>query len=370
MMEMPLLQSSDCVFHTSTDRDDPAWDAFVAATPGGHHVQTSMWGQVKGVLGWRTARVVVTHDNEIVGGGQLLIRKAKYFGKVGYVPKGPIMRSGDAMLCRKIIAGLHALGQQNRLRYLAIQPPDCGERFPEFLLKMGFRTSWIELAPTATILIDLTRGINDLQANLKRQTRQNIRRSLREGITVREGSLDDLPTFYRLHLATSERQHFVPYPEDYFAAMWRIFKPTGNIALLVADYQGEPVSSLLLVPFRTSVIAKILGWSGKHGDRRPNHALFWGAIKWSLDRGYLCFDMEGIDPTGAHTILEGQPFPEELRDSPDFLKLGFGGQVVLNPMAYDFVYGVVLRSLYRVFFGPRFVDSPITKKLLNSLRQH
>jgi hypothetical protein len=31
----------------SQQPSDPAWDQFVAATPGGHHAQTSLWAQLK-----------------------------------------------------------------------------------------------------------------------------------------------------------------------------------------------------------------------------------------------------------------------------------------------------------------------------------
>jgi len=370
MEHRTVVQSSDYQFRTSTDLDDPAWDRFVASVPGGHHVQTSLWGRVKGVLGWQAVRVVVSRDDDIVGGGQLLLRPVSRFGNVGYVTKGPIIKSGDPTLSKRVIDELRNLGRAYHLRYLAIQPPSNGQAIIHSLEELGFRASWIELAPTATILLDLTQDLAVLMERLKRQTRQNIRRSQREGITVGEGNASDLDTFYRLHLSTSERQKFVPYPKDYFATMCHTFESAGCFCLIVADYKGEGVSSLLLIPFGTTVIAKILGWSGEHGNRRPNEAVFWGAIKWAQEHGYHCFDMEGIDPASARAVLNGQSLPEELRDSPDFFKLGFGGQVVLNPPAYDYFYNSVLRWTYRLFFRSAMVDLPVVKRMLNRLRQH
>ena len=67
----------------SYESDDPAWDAFLAATPGGDHLQTSLWAQVKAPFGWRAARVVVTRDDRIVGGVQLLIRPLPLLGRLG-----------------------------------------------------------------------------------------------------------------------------------------------------------------------------------------------------------------------------------------------------------------------------------------------
>jgi lipid II:glycine glycyltransferase (peptidoglycan interpeptide bridge formation enzyme) len=356
--------------HISTDPEDPAWDTFVASVPDGHHVQTSRWGQVKGVLGWQTVRLVMSQAGEIVGGGQLLIRPVRYLGKVGYVTKGPVMASNDPVLARRILEELRSYGRANHLRYFAVQPPSNGAYIADCLQEMGFRATWLELAPTATLVFDLTQDLESIMERLKRQTRQNIRRSRREGITVREGTAADLDTFYRLHVSTSERQHFVPYPKNYFLTMWRAFESSGHIGLLLAEFKGEPVSALLLVPFGSTVIAKLFGWSGEHGQRRPNEAVFWEAIKWAQEHGYRCFDMEGIDPASARATLNGQSLPDELRDSADFFKLGFGGQVMLYPVAYDYVYNTVLRGLYRTFARPALFDLPIVQTLLNSLRQH
>jgi hypothetical protein len=61
--------------HLSVAARDPRWDAFLEATPGGHHLQSSSWGQVKAFLGWRAARMVVTRDADIRGGVEILLRR-------------------------------------------------------------------------------------------------------------------------------------------------------------------------------------------------------------------------------------------------------------------------------------------------------
>jgi hypothetical protein len=45
--------SVDYEVKTSDVTQDPAWDAFLAAVPGGHHVQTGLWSQVKALIGLR-----------------------------------------------------------------------------------------------------------------------------------------------------------------------------------------------------------------------------------------------------------------------------------------------------------------------------
>lgn len=363
--------SVDYEVKTSDATQDPAWDAFLAAVPGGHHVQSSLWSQVKALLGWRVARIIVTYQGLITAGAQLLIRPMPLVGAVAYLTKGPVCVSTDVGPAELIINEVWRVSRAHRVQLLAVQPPNNGHAMISLLAARGFKLSSLELAPTATILIDLTPDIKAILAGMKRQTRQNIRRSEREGITVHEGTERDLHTFYGLYVATSQRQRFPLYSEEYFRRMWQVFEPHGHIKLFLARYGAEAVSALLIVPFGDTVIAKVLGWSGFHADRRPNEALFWASIQWAKGHGYRCFDFDGIDPAGARAVLRGEVLPESLQHSPDFFKLGFGGQVVLYPEAYDQVPNPILRWIYRKAsprVGGRSGRSPVSK-LMDYLRK-
>jgi len=347
----PMASQLDvCV---SEKESDPDWDAFIASVPYGHHVQTSLWGQVKGVLGYRAIRIIVCRDGRTVAGGQILVRQITPFVTIGYMPKGPVFSSWDPTLGEILLSELKRIVQINHFFLLAVQPANEVSELKLLLINRGFRSSWLELAPTATILLDLSPELDQILALMKRQTRQNIRRSEREGMTVREGTEADLPAFYELHLVTSQRQKFKPYPRKYFAQMWRVFSTQGLISLILAEYQGAPVSALLLVSFADIVIAKILGWSGQYAEHRPNDAVFWASIQWAKSNGYHCFDFEGIDREGAELMVSGQPLHEELRHTPDFIKLGYGGKVALMPQSYYFVPSPLFRWPYNKIFGLR-----------------
>src|SRR5262245_16348561 len=103
--------------------EDPDWDAFVAQTPGGDHVQTSLWAQVKAAANWRAARVVVAHGQTVVAGAQLLFRPLPLAGAIGYVPKGPLVAVDDPALRALIMDQLVHAARALHVRYLAVQPP-------------------------------------------------------------------------------------------------------------------------------------------------------------------------------------------------------------------------------------------------------
>lgn len=326
---------------------DTDWDQFVAMTAGGHHTQTCRWGQIKTVLGWRAIRVVARSHDLIVAGAQLLIRPFPVLGAVGYVTKGPLSSVEDHQLTEWIICKIQQIAKKYHAQFLAIQPPSSGQAIAEQLSRLGYQHSSLEVAPTASLILDLRPDFDQMLCRMKRHTRQNIRRSQREGISTRLGTAQDLDRFYQLHLATSRRQGFVPYSKKYFQRMWEVFAPNGNIQLILAERDGSPISALLIIAFGDTVTAKALGWSGCHPELRPNEAIFWASIQWAKTHGYKKFDFEGIDASGARALLRGEPLPESLRCKPDFFKLGFGGQVILYPEAYELVFNPVFRWAYR-----------------------
>jgi peptidoglycan pentaglycine glycine transferase (the first glycine) len=216
----------------STSSEDIMWDKFVTDCPGGHHVQTSLWSQVKAILGWDVIRITLTDKDEIVAGAQMLTNYFPILGKAGYITKGPLCRDQNPELVNSIIDQVISLCKVNHLRFLAVQAPNKGSYIETLLAMRKFRESKLELAPRASILLDLTKGEDGILSEVKRQTRQNIRRSIREGIHIREGSKSDIETFYDLHLLTSKRQNFLPYPKKYFERMWEILSPGNHIQLL------------------------------------------------------------------------------------------------------------------------------------------
>ncbi|MBE0681813.1 MAG: peptidoglycan bridge formation glycyltransferase FemA/FemB family protein [Anaerolineales bacterium] len=353
----------------SNEINDLKWNEFVASVPSGHHVQTSLWGQVKAILDWRAERILITEqDGRIVAGAQILMRPFAHLFTVAYITKGPVLAREDSACAEIIIQTAIQIGRENHAQMLAIQPPNNGTAMISLLSECGFESSSLELAPVASIVIDLAPNENQLLSQMKRQTRQNIHRSEREGIAVREGNASDLNIFYSLHIATSQRQKFVPYSLKYFRHLWDVFEPHGYISLFIAEYNHVPISALLTIPFGNTVIAKILGWSGEFSQLRPNDAIFWHAIKWSKLHGYRYFDFEGIDVDGAKAILAGNSLPESIQHSPDFLKLGFGGQVVLYPPAYDMVYNPVFQWIYKKT-SPKVGGQSLPSQVLERLRK-
>lgn len=364
------LEATACAnyqIRVSHELEDPEWDAFLAKTPGGHHVQTSLWAQVKAPLGWRVARVIVTLEEQIVAGAQLLIRPLPLMGAIGYVPKGPLVTLDDPMLTKLVLDTLHQIARTHRLCYLAVQPPSNGEGLVQQLPHWRFRPSPLEMLPSATVLVDLTKDLDELLGQMKAKTRYNLRLAQRKGITVREGTEHDQHTFYELLVATGQRQQFSSYSKEYFSELWRILRPHGYIKLFLAEYEGEAVSAVLLIPFGDTVIYKRGAWSGRHGNRHPNELIHWTAMMWAKAQGYRYYDFDGIDPKDVKLITDGKANSGSLTQTVTSFKLGFAPQVTFFPAIYDYVYNPFLRWAYTTVF-PKIANWPMVEKVMNAMR--
>jgi lipid II:glycine glycyltransferase (peptidoglycan interpeptide bridge formation enzyme) len=313
----------------------PEWDAWVSATPGGHHLQTSGWGYVKAGAGWHATRILLRRSGELVGGCQVLTRAIPLFGSVGYVPRGPLLASRDIDLAATALGALRDHARRHRITLVKIQPPVDRADLPPFLQARGLLASGLHTAPAASVVVDLgpSRDEDAIFGGLRSTTRRRVRQARKRGVTVRTGGPDDLPVLQAVLEATAQRQGFAPYPADYYQRLWTAFGTSGHARLLVTEHDGVPLSAALLVAFADTVIYKIGGWADVEGSPPgANELMHWTAIEWAHRAGYRYYDFEGIPIELAQAIHAGDRVEPR---GVAFFKLGFGGEAVLYPGTYD-----------------------------------
>lgn len=330
-----------------TAAESRAWDAFVAAAPGGHHAQSSLWARVKSVLGWGVTRLVVRDGDAIVGGVQLLTRPVGRLGKVGFAPRGPVLGSEDPALVAVLHEALLQFGRDARVRYLKMQPPADRHDLVAALRDRGWASSALEAAPTATVRVAVDRPAQEIMAGMRASTRNAVRKAGRKGVTVRTGGEADLPAFCAIVEATSRRQGFVAYPARYYDAMWRIFAESGLARLLVAEREGETLCGTLLLGFGDSVTYKMGGLADADTKVKASPAAHWAGLQWAHETGHRFYDFDGIDKAIAQAVQRGDELPEAAKRGVAYFKLGFGGQVALFPGALDISPNLLLRPAVR-----------------------
>jgi peptidoglycan pentaglycine glycine transferase (the first glycine) len=351
----------------SFDLYDPSWDEFLWIH-GGNYKQSSAWADVKGAFDWNVARLTVTRDEEIMGGAQVLLRRLLFGGSIAYAPEAPVLAGPKIEILDLVLDGLHRIARQAQAPILMLHPPSDDPAVLAALASRGYWPTPFPWEAPATSVVDLRRNHEAIFSGMRKKTRQHIRKGTREGVTIEEGNEEDVQAMYRLHVATAERKGLSPvYPQRYFVKLWEAFRPLGSAQIFLAKYQGEVLSALFVLAFGDTVSTIAVAWSGHHSDRRPNELLHWSAIQWAKQNGYGFWDFSSIDSKAAVAILDGRSLPDDVSRSTTFFKLGFGGDVVLSPSTFEFVFNPYLRPAYRAIV-PRLFRSKMLQREAHRLR--
>jgi lipid II:glycine glycyltransferase (peptidoglycan interpeptide bridge formation enzyme) len=264
-----------------------------------------------------------------------------------------------------VIAGLKQHAGRMGVRFMVVGLPYEGHYLAPALVAAGFQRKPTPIHPhfiEATAVINLPLEPEQLLTSMRRRTRRNVRESLKRGIRVVEQTGDSVMEFHRLMLAICQRRNTTPNPAkvEFFVELWQRFQSKGWIRLFFAMHGSKPVSAALAFTFGDWFRVWKVGWSGQHGNLKPNEALWWQMILWARQNGYRYFDFVEINPDEARRLVNGDREGDGIETVTSF-KLGFGGEVQLVPGAYYYVLNPVWRNLFRYGIG-RWLDSPMVLK--------
>jgi hypothetical protein len=350
-VEPPAKAGRVLVPATDDGPGDEAWDAFVAATPGGDVNQTSGWGRVKQATGNERRRVVLLIDGELTGGAQVLTRRLGVLGSVAYIPYGPLLRPGatDAQ-ARALVDGLVEHCRRWRVRALFVQPPEGGERVAGALRAVGLRPTSVDVAPSASLRLDLDLGSDELLEQMARTPRRQIKRALRQPLTVRRGDRDDLRSFQELHACSAARHDFRPSPLAHLETMWDELHAGGHLHLYLAATGGVDVAGLVVTRLGDVVTARLQGFDPARGDAglRPNERVLWAALEHAREVGARWYDLGGLPRTEVVALAAGpERRAEALSSAHSSHKVRLGGVPVVHPEPLELIQGRVLGAAYR-----------------------
>lgn len=140
--------------------------------------------------------------------------------------------------------------------------------------------------------IDLTGGRDALWSHLHGSARRAVRKAQKAVVTVRFGrSLDDMLTFYRLHVGIRKHKYgMVAQPQRFFEQIWRQLVATGNGYVALAEHDGEVIGATLFLIWQGTLTYKFN--ASKLGELkiRPNDLIIWTAIERACEQGLTRFD--------------------------------------------------------------------------------
>jgi len=346
--------------------EDGGWDAFLRKVSNGHFQQSSLWSQVKALERWSSSRIVLTLGDTIVGGFQILSRQSR-LGRIGYVTKGPVFALEHPDLAEFGIELLRRMAKTYNMVAVIVQPPDNSNIVPHFSDRHQFVPNVVLGMIEATLIIDLSATMEQINQEMSRYTRKQVRQAKQRGISIREGGAGDISTFFQLMLATCKRQGDAkpnPSTESVMKGMWSIFHPHGCARLTIAQCGEEIVSAQWSIPFGERVTLWKKGWSSAHSNRHPNQLLTYEAIEWAQSKGYKLLDFSGLAPSIAAALLRKERLSEQQKASRDAFHLGFGGRPLLLPKAFLLINNPIIRVCYRAIVSHTLVKA-IVRRLFN-----
>lgn len=325
------------------------WNAFVAKDSNFALLQSWEWGEFKEKLGWMAFRVAVESNGCMEAGAQMLI-KPMLAGRVSvaYVPRGPVGDWLNKETASCLLSELHRIARAHNAVFLKIEPPLIADPELDHLLRQyHFRPSDATNQPQATIILDLSLDQDKLLMQMRKKTRQYIRRAQKERITVSVGREQDLPAYYELMRRTGRREEFAARSWEYYREEWKTLAANEECVLLLAHCDGRLVAARTAYRFGAHAAEFHAGSVDDAEGLHPNYLLVWEAMNWAKSQGCQTYDMWGVpNDIGEYNLdaLESSNRTDGLWGVYRF-KRGFSKNVVNYIGAYDLVYSPVLYAL-------------------------
>jgi len=172
------------------------------------------------------------------------------------------------------------LAQQNQVRYLELRTG------VNDILKG--RSDFVESNLYVNWITSLDTDLDIIWSRLLRSVRNKIRKSRRLGVRIRFAERrEDMNDYYRLHVRTRSKKHGMPaQPQAFFLELWDTFAASGNLQLMLADYEGTPIAGSILMTSGTTASFLYGASDARFLHLAPNNLLTWEAISWYCKNGY------------------------------------------------------------------------------------
>jgi len=356
-------------------REEPAaWDLRIARAYSAKELseipftQLAAWGTSKQLTGWSAIRLIVSYPSGAWAGAQLLIQSLPGpLGRLAYAPRAPLVAAqgpeAAAILRAELLTALGSLRADGvtmvrlELGDSVVMDPEGNVVQPDAALTASLRAPWRAAAASANLRlhraapiqprssrrISLAGGLESVRAGWRSKWRQYSRQATSDGVTVRLGSPDELPSLSAVMHSISERTGTAARSGEAFAYLMRAFGPHAELVIAerLDETGGAELLGALLVVRTESGSTELFGGATDHGNElRAPYALKSFAIERAIANGGAWYDMWGLVTPGiAH------------------FKAGWGGEVHAYPGALDLDLDPIRGRLVRLALRVRRVAS-------------
>lgn len=278
-------------------------------------LQSYAYGQMQARLGHEPLYIVMTDDSErVIHSCLAILFKAKR-GRYIFLP---YLTLPDNLL-PQLIDFLKQIAKENRVDFLRISPlVDDSESARQDFAKLGFRDAPVHMMhPELLWLLDLSADESALLSGMRKNTRYAIKQAEKMSVQIESGDTEEmLNKFYEIHLETSKRQHFTPYPWSYLQAERNEFAPPGEFKIFLAKHEEKYISAAVILYHGNEAVYHHGASLSEYNKIPGSYLIQWEAIREAKRRGLPRYNFWGVVENAPRHPWAGL----------SFFKQGFGGQ--------------------------------------------
>lgn len=280
-------------------------------------LQSWNYGEICRKMGEEVLRLGLFENKKIVGIAQVIITRAKR-GTYLFCPYGPVFTSWKIEYFSVLLSYLKKVALAKKAQFIRISPfLENTLKNKKFFENLKFVNAPMHVLAETTWLLDLSKTEDELLREMRKTTRNLIRRAEKEKIEVKAGTGDSaVQEFIKLHAETKMKHKFTPYPDNFFRNQTRIFREDNQILVFNAYFKENIVSSAIVM-FYGKMAAYHHGANSIRFQKIPaSYLVQWQAIKEAKRRGLAFYNFWGVspDPKKPHPI-----------SGVSLFKRGFGG---------------------------------------------
>ena len=300
-----------------TDSDKREFTSFLKNHPRCNFQQSLEWAKIK--TSWITEVILAEDVNKkIIGSLTVWVRKIPIFGNIMYAPRGPICDIHNLEVLKQLTEGAKILAKKYKAIVLRIEPDikSDDEKYRNLMLELGYlikddaKNFREEIQPRYVFRLDVKDKTEDeLFKNLHQKTRYNVRLATKKGVTIKDGTKEDLKDFHKIMITTGKRDGFIIRPLEYFEKMYDALGPE-HMKILMAYYEGKPISGVIPIIYGNKTWYLYGASSNEHRNLMPNYLLQWEMIKLAVANKSEIYDLRGVpgiadDSNGLYRFKKG-----------------------------------------------------------------
>ena len=273
------------------------WDEIIYDLAG-HPLQLWGWGELKAAHNWKAYRLIVTNERkEVIGTAQILTRPLPApFSRMSYIPRGPA-----TVHDRDLVPVLDAISTYVKKHLggtvLTVEP----DRIEWPSSAKGWVKSPNTILIPRTLILDLNKSEEELLSDMAKKTRQYIRKSEREGVTItRLRTREEITSCLRIYRETAARAGFALHSDDYYIDLHEMM---GESSVVFAATENNHLVAFLWLAVSSQTAFELYGGMTDRGQStRANYTLKWHAIRRCKEWGITRYDMNGLLNDGVSTF--------------------------------------------------------------------